>query len=55
MVGFDETIIMGKIFETPYFSCEIAHYGKNSVSILRQLFGSIDKIFILGVKLGTSV
>ena len=36
-----------------HFSCETAHYGKSSISIFQQLFASIDKIFILGGRLGT--
>ena len=36
-----------------HFSCETAHYGKSSISIFQQLFASIDKIFVLGGRLGT--
>ena len=32
---------------------EIKQYRKKSVSIFEQLFASIDKIFILGGRLGT--
>ena len=32
---------------------ETEHYGKNSISIFQQIFPSIEKIFILGVKLVT--
>ena len=34
-------------------SCEIVHYGKSSISIFRESFASIDKIFFLGGRLGT--
>ena len=37
------------------FSCEIAYYGKSSISIFQQFFASISKIFILGVGLGTKL
>ena len=33
--------------------CEIAHCGKSSISIFEQFFTCIDKIFILGGRLGT--
>ena len=33
--------------------CEIAHYGKNLISVFQELFASIDKIFILAGRLGT--
>ena len=32
---------------------EIAHYGKSSISVLLEFFASIDKIFILGGRIGT--
>ena len=35
------------------FSCETARYGKGSISIFQQFFASIDKVFILGGRLGT--
>ena len=46
---------MEKIFETDSFEkflCEIAYYGKGSVSIFEEFCGSIDKIFILDGELG---
>ena len=30
--------IIYKIFETNKFSCEIAHYGKSSISVLQEIF-----------------
>ena len=43
---------MDKIYETSSF--EIAHYRDSSISILHQeFFAAIDKIFILGGRLGT--
>lgn len=30
-----------------YFSCEVTHYGKSSVSVFQEFFGSIGKIHIL--------
>ena len=41
---------MGKIFEFP---CEIAHYGKSSISIFKESFASVNKDFFLGASLGT--
>ena len=43
------------IWEKLSFSCEIAHYGKISISLFQQFFGDIDKIFISGVRLGTTL
>ena len=42
-----------KYFIQIYISCEIAHYGKGSVSLLQEFFAIIDKILILGEGLGT--
>ena len=42
--------IMGKIFETT--SSFQVKYGKNLISIFQELFASIDKILILGGRLG---
>ena len=42
-----------KYFIQIYISCEIAHYGKGSVSLLQEFFAIIDKILILGGGLGT--
>ena len=36
-----------------YFLCELAPYGKISISIFQEYFASIDKIFILGGRLST--
>ena len=33
--------------------CEIAHYGKSSISFFQQFFANFDKILILGGRLGT--
>ena len=35
------------------FFCEIAPYGKSSISIFQDLFASIDKILILVARLST--
>ena len=35
--------------------CEIPHYGKILISIFRQFLASIDKVFILGGRLGTRI
>ena len=32
------------------FSCEIAEYGKSSISLLQQFYASIDKDLALGYK-----
>ena len=45
--------IIHKIFEM--FSCEIAPYGKSSRSIFQEFLASIEKIFILAGRLGTSL
>ena len=34
-----------------YFFCEIAPYGKSSISIFQEFFTSIEKILILGARL----
>ena len=36
------------IWERLLFSCEIAHYGKSSISVFQEIFISNDKIFISG-------
>ena len=41
------------IWEKLQFSCEIANYGKSSISIFKNSLASIDKIFLLGGRLGT--
>ena len=41
------------IWEKLWFACEIAHYGKSSISIFKESFVSIDKILFLGGRLGT--
>ena len=41
------------ICENLKLSYEIAHYGKSSISIFREFFASIDKIFFFGGTLGT--
>ena len=46
------TTILAKIFHT---NCEIATYGKSSISIFHEFFASIDKILILGARLSTRV
>ena len=35
------------------FFCEIAPYGKSSISVFQEFFASIDKSFILGAGLST--
>ena len=42
---------MDKIFEKN--ACEIAHYGKILILIFQLFFASINKIFVLGGRLGT--
>ena len=49
------TTILAKIFHKLYFFCEIATYGKSSISIFHEFFASIDKILILGARLSTRV
>ena len=36
-----------------YLLCETEHYGKSSNCFFQQFFANIDKIFILGGRLGT--
>ena len=36
------------IWEKLWFSCEIAHYRKSSISVFREIFVSTDKILISG-------
>ena len=45
--------IIHKIFETNSFSCEIAPYGKSSISIFQKFLATIEKIFTLQGRLGT--
>ena len=42
-----------KIWEKLYIPCEIAYYGKGSISIFKKCLASIDKIFVLGGSLGS--
>ena len=50
---FPETMIH-KIFETnSNFSCEIAHYGKSSISVFQEIFAKTEKKLILGGGLST--
>ena len=35
-----------------YFLCEIAPYGKSSISIFQECFASVEKFLILGARLG---
>ena len=35
--------------------CEIAPYGKSSISIFEEFFASIDKILIMGARLGAGL
>ena len=37
----------------PAILCEIVHYGWSKISIFEEAFASIDKILILGGRLGT--
>ena len=58
-VGNRMTAIMDKIFETNSsfhvkIQCESA-LRESLISIFRLFFASIDKIFILGVRLGTTL
>ena len=47
---------VNKIFETnSSFLCEIGHYGKSSISVFQKTFAGIEKIFILGGRLGTKL
>ena len=39
--------------QTVVFLCEIAPYGKSSISIFQEFFARIDKILILGAGLDT--
>ena len=41
-----------KYWDKLYFSCDIAHDGKDSVSIFPEFFTSIDKTSVLGHGLG---
>ena len=41
--------ISGKL----YFFCEIAPYGKSSISVFQEFFASIDKMLILGARPST--
>ena len=41
------------ISDKPWFSCEIAHFERSSISSFHGFFASIVKIFILGGRLGT--
>ena len=34
---------------------EIVHYRKSSISIFKEFYASIDKIFVLEVRLGTKL
>ena len=43
--------IWGKL----YFFCEVAHYGKSSISIFQDFFASTNKIFISGGGLSTKL
>ena len=43
-----------KMYETNFsVSGEMVHYGESSISTFEQFFASIDKIFVLGGRLGT--
>ena len=35
------------------FPCEIAHYGRNLISVFQEFFAGIDKSYILAGRLGT--
>ena len=41
------------IWEKLWFLFEIAHYEKSLISIFKESYASIDKIFFLGGRLGT--
>ena len=41
------------ILDKYWFSYEIRYYGKSSIPIFQGFFAIIDKIFILGGRLGT--
>ena len=48
--------IIQKIFEMNFwFTCEIAPYGKSSISIFQESLASIEKIFTLPGRLGNSL
>ena len=38
-----------------WFSCEIAHFGKSSISNFQEFLDNIEKKFILAGRLGTSL
>ena len=42
-----------KYFRQTVVFCEIAPYGKSSISIFQEFFASIDRILILGARLST--
>ena len=42
------------ILDKLQFSCEIAHYGKSSISIFQEIFVSTDKLIFSGGSLSTS-
>ena len=51
-----ETTIMDNIFVTnSSIFVKIAHYGKSSISVFLVVFAIIDKVFILGGRLGTGL
>ena len=47
-VNLDNYNCSQNICEKRYFSYEIAHYRKSSVSVFQEIFTSTDKIFISG-------
>ena len=67
LFGYEMSIIVSyvsrKIYLNPgqniskklSFFCEIAPYGKGSISIFQEFFASIDKILILGARLSTRI
>ena len=46
--GVDRLQPRRKYFRKTLVPCEIAHYWKGSISIFKESFASIDKIFFLG-------
>ena len=40
------------IWDKLKFSCEIAYYEESSIYAFEEVFASIDKTFILGLRLG---
>ena len=53
---FTKSTIIHKIYETKTsFHMKIDHYQKSLISVFQEFFASINKIFILAGRLGTSL